>query len=152
VSFCSIIRVKKSTLVWWSYFWQLRPSKFSSPCFTQACLQTIIQGQNYSVHSQGLFCIQLCWVFLNKNGWSLGVCSMLLKGSFCSLLHIVGVCVKVIHPKYSKHWIYTVVHTIDYVCSKILNHGLSFSLFKFFGWKNICTGWVFKLDMIYFKH
>ena len=26
----------------------------------------------------------------------------------------------------------TVAHTIDFVCSKILNHGLLFSLFKFF--------------------
>ena len=41
---------------------------------------------------------------------------------------------KVIYPKYSKHWPYTVVHTIDCVCSKILdhssNHGLFLSLFK----------------------
>ena len=48
---------------------------------------------------------------------------------------------KVIYPKYSKHWLSTVAHTIDCVCSKILNHGLNhgllFSLFKFFGWKNI---------------
>ena len=44
--------------------------------------------------------------------------------------------IKVIHPKYSKHWPYTVAYTIDCVCSKILNHGLndglSYSLFKFF--------------------
>ena len=48
---------------------------------------------------------------------------------------------KVIHPKYSNHWLSTVAHAIDCVCSKILNHGLNhgllFSLFKFFGWKNI---------------
>ena len=48
---------------------------------------------------------------------------------------------KVISPNYSKLWLYTVAHTIDCVCSKILNHrlnhGLLFSLFKFFGWKNI---------------
>ena len=48
---------------------------------------------------------------------------------------------KVIYPKYSKHWLSTVARTIDCVCSKILNHGLNhgllFSLFKFFGWKNI---------------
>ena len=37
---------------------------------------------------------------------------------------------KVIYPKYSKHWPYTVVHTIDCVCSKMLNHGLFLSLFK----------------------
>ena len=49
---------------------------------------------------------------------------------------------KVIYPKYSKHWLSTVAHTIiDCVCSKLLNHGLNhellFSVFKFFGWKNI---------------
>ena len=48
---------------------------------------------------------------------------------------------KVIYPKYSKHWLSTVAHTIDCVCIKILNHGLNhgllFPLFKFFGWKNI---------------
>ena len=48
---------------------------------------------------------------------------------------------KVIHPKYSTHWLSTVAHTIDCVCSKILshglNHGLLVSLFKFFGWKEI---------------
>ena len=33
---------------------------------------------------------------------------------------------KVIHPKYSKHWLSTVAHTIDCVCRKILNHGLLF--------------------------
>ena len=37
--------------------------------------------------------------------------------------------VKVIHPKYSKHWPYTVAHTIDCVCSKILNHDLNHGLF-----------------------
>ena len=46
---------------------------------------------------------------------------------------------KVIYPKYSKHWLSTVAHTIDCLCSKILNHGLNdgllFSLFKFFGEK-----------------
>ena len=44
---------------------------------------------------------------------------------------------KVIYPKYSKHWLSTVAHTIDCVCSKILNHGLLFSLFMFLGLKNI---------------
>ena len=37
---------------------------------------------------------------------------------------------KVIYPKYSKHWPYTLAHTIDCVCSKMLNHGLFQSLFK----------------------
>ena len=42
---------------------------------------------------------------------------------------------KVIYPKYSKHWLSSVAHTIDCVCSKILNHGLLFSLFMFLGEK-----------------
>ena len=41
---------------------------------------------------------------------------------------------KVIHPKYSKHWPYSVAHTIDCVCCKMLNHrlnhGFFLSLFK----------------------
>ena len=41
---------------------------------------------------------------------------------------------KVIYPKYSKNWPYTLAHTIDFGCSKMLNHGLnhrfSLSLFK----------------------
>ena len=47
---------------------------------------------------------------------------------------------KVIYPKESKHRLSPVAHTIDFMCSKILNHGLNhgllFSLFKFLGWKN----------------
>ena len=39
---------------------------------------------------------------------------------------------KVIYPKYSKHWPYTVAHTIDFVCSKSLNHGLNHGLFLSF--------------------
>ena len=48
---------------------------------------------------------------------------------------------KVIHPKYAKHWPYTVAHTIDCVCSKMFNHGLFLSLFKFFGRKYILN-WI----------
>ena len=35
---------------------------------------------------------------------------------------------KVIYLKYSKHLLSTVAHTIDCVCSKILNHGLNHGL------------------------
>ena len=45
---------------------------------------------------------------------------------------------QVIYPKYSKHWLSTLAHTIYCVCSKISNHGLLFSLFKFLGEK---TNW-----------
>ena len=44
---------------------------------------------------------------------------------------------------YSKHWIYTVAHIIDSVCSKTLihslNHGLFLSLFKFIRCWNVPT-------------
>ena len=36
---------------------------------------------------------------------------------------------KVIYTKYSKHWPYTVAHTLDCVCSKMLNHGLNHGFF-----------------------
>ena len=36
---------------------------------------------------------------------------------------------KVIYTKYSKHWPYTMAHTIDCVCIKMLNHGLNHGLF-----------------------
>ena len=42
--------------------------------------------------------------------------------------YCIQVILKVIYPKYSKHWPYTVAHTID--CSKMLNHGLFLSLLK----------------------
>ena len=38
---------------------------------------------------------------------------------------------KVIYTKYSKHWPYTVAHTIDYVCSKINNSWFN-PLFSFY--------------------
>ena len=39
--------------------------------------------------------------------------------------------IKVIYTKYSKHWPYTVAHTIDCVCSKMLNYSLNNVLFPF---------------------
>ena len=38
---------------------------------------------------------------------------------------------KVIYTKYSKHRPYTLAHTIDCVCCKMLNHGLNHGLFFF---------------------
>ena len=58
--------------------------------------------------------------------------------SFCSwggllgifmMVVVVSTTAKVIHPKYSKQWPYTVARTIDCVCSKMLNHGLNYGLF-----------------------
>ena len=49
--------------------------------------------------------------------------------------------IKVIYPKYSKHWPYLLAATIDCGSSKILNcglnHGLLLLLFKVFLWKHI---------------
>ena len=36
---------------------------------------------------------------------------------------------KVIYPKYSKHWFYTLAHKINCVCNKMLNHGLDHGFF-----------------------
>ena len=36
------------------------------------------------------------------------------------------------NPKYSKHWPYTVAHTFDCVCSKMLNHGFIMGYFFHF--------------------
>ena len=40
--------------------------------------------------------------------------------------------IKVIYPKYSKHWPYIVAHTIDCVYSKMLNHGVNPGVFSYF--------------------
>ena len=52
---------------------------------------------------------------------------------------------KVIHPKYSKPWLYLLAATMCCICSKILNHGLNhglfLSLFMFFVWKYILN-WI----------
>ena len=64
-------------------------------------------------------------------------------------LYYVSPIAKVIYPKNSKHWPSTVAHSIDFVCSKVLNHGLNhgllFSLFKFWGWKNILNNGKLKI-------
>ena len=36
---------------------------------------------------------------------------------------------KVIYPKYSKHWFYTMAHTINFVCNEMLNHDLNHGFF-----------------------
>ena len=38
---------------------------------------------------------------------------------------------KGIYPKYYKHWSYTVAHTINCVCSKMLNHGWTHGVISF---------------------
>ena len=72
---------------------------------------------------------------IEKNLPSVVSIVVVLVGSVGSKLETVDVGLqswpifKVIHPKYSKHCPYTVAHTIDYVCSKILDHGLNHGLF-----------------------
>ena len=80
-----------------------------------------------------------CRICLSKGG--LKSWAWEIFGITTCLRIVFDVSLKVIHPKYSKHWLSTVAHIIDCVFSKILNHGLNdgllFSLFKFFGWKSI---------------
>ena len=53
------------------------------------------------------------------------VCQRLLQRLTDSEFHESS---KVMYPKYFKHLLSTVAHTIDCVCSKILNHGLNHGL------------------------
>ena len=39
---------------------------------------------------------------------------------------------KVIYPKYPKHWPYTVAHTKNCVCSKMLNDGLNHAVISLY--------------------
>ena len=86
----------------------------------------------------------LGFMFIDFDGSFCSIClfqTVYLLDTFKSNHNSNNTSTKVIYPKYSKHWLSTVAHTIDCVWSKILNHGLNhgllFSLFKFFGWKNI---------------
>jgi hypothetical protein len=72
------------------------------------------------------FCSMLCisfrlkvtLIFGNKLDIKIAVAKKSIKNQFA--MHT-----RVMYPKYSKHWLSTVAHTIDCVCSKILNHGLN---------------------------
>ena len=83
-------------------------------------------GQIKMVCSSSSIIIKFCSVWLETGTYL-----------FVTTSTVHTVLVKVIYPKYSKHLLSTVPHTLDCVCSKILNHGLLFSLFRFFEWKNI---------------
>ena len=60
---------------------------------------------------------------------------------------------KVIYPKYSKHWLYTVAHTIGCVWSKMRNHGskhvLFLTLFKLVQVKIINVGYTWPFMRFY---
>ena len=49
------------------------------------------------------------------------------KQFFSKIIRKIFTCFKFFW--YSKHWPYTVAHTIDCLCSKMLNHGLNHGLF-----------------------
>ena len=69
--------------------------------------------------------------------WFPFVCVVISQAYCCKWLRYrpVELCrctlgkVKVIYLKYSKHWPYAVAFTIDFGCSKMLNHGLNHGLF-----------------------
>ena len=56
------------------------------------------------------------------------IVSQLARSEFCQKSSWIQPRVKVVYPKYSKHWLHTVAHTIDCVCSKMLYHGLNLGL------------------------
>ena len=79
------------------------------------------------------------YVCATKNVYHQLVMTVLKDDFSCCQLQNLHAAIKVIYPKYSKYLLSTVAHTIDCVCSKILNHGLNHGLlfpsFKFFGRK-----------------
>ena len=68
---------------------------------------------------------QLLMLFIGLE-WICLVALRTTKPGDCTYIHPLP---KVIYPKYSKHWLYTVAHTIDCVYSKMLNHGLNHGFF-----------------------
>ena len=64
---------------------------------------------------------------LDNNNWMLAAVHYALAAKSTLFWPLLLHCTKVIYPKYSKHWLSSVAHTIDCVCSKILNHGLNHS-------------------------
>ena len=75
-----------------------------------------------------MFIVQFCLLTTAK--WKL-IAHLFYEGNVftSALLLSFSLEGKVIHPKYSKHLPYTVAHTIDCVCSKILNHVINHGLF-----------------------
>ena len=84
----------------WNNFWR---SKHSN---VQICIFT---AKGYFLWDD----VNLCWLCHKMTCY----CSAIVH----VFTWIYADC-KVIYPKYSKHWCYTVAHTIDCVCSKMLNH------------------------------
>ena len=95
----------------WHGFWGIHES-----------FKRLDQWRRVSAHSQLDFQHGAFFV-APHNGW----CGHDLV-SFFFVIFILG-RFKVIHPKYSKHWPYTVGHTIGCVCSKIINHGLNIATY-----------------------
>ena len=116
------IHKKRSNMIWYNRRWMCREvfSHISPPRFSQVFL-VLMSSSLLSKTSNKT----------ENDEWSLKV---LERGTR-----------KVKYPKYSKQCPYTVAHTIDCVCSKMLNHGLNhglfLSLFKLFGWKYILN-WI----------
>ena len=70
------------------------------------------------------FCANEC-----SDDWLIPCNSLAIE--YASIYFPLSLCVttKIMYPKYSKHWPYTVAQTSDCVRCKILNHGLNNGLF-----------------------
>ena len=80
-----------------------------------------------------------CLLKIPKSIFPMYTCGVVVNCSDQQLfLQNLLVQCKVIYPKYSKHWPYTVASTVNCGCSKMLNHGLNhgffLSLFKLIPW------------------
>ena len=116
------------SICWLSLFWRLMKKKKAKKI-----------TKSYTVHS-GMWLPQT-WGKVRKERqpsfawWCVPITMASLCGGLGSLflkyLNIVRfklsfeLPAKVIYPKYSKHWPYTVASTTDYGCSKMLNQGLN---------------------------
>ena len=81
------------------------------------------------LHLNGYFRLLVAgdiWPYLDKKyndyflNYLIQVVIIKFQNVFCYQMIVFGDLGKVIYSKYSKHWPYTVAHTIDYVCSKML--------------------------------
>ena len=79
----------------------------------------------YWLKSSFFFCFFNWEVLMNEIGENRIHRFVVWSDEHITILHFS----KVIYPKHSKNWPYSVAHTIDCVCCKMLNHGLNHVLF-----------------------
>ena len=126
---------------YWSFgWWLVQGSNFKQkyvcicwmpPNFTIKSLVIVRRSLNITIAKNVLKAME-------KNNQTLKI----LEASWLEVMYnwnLIDPKIKVINLKYSKHWPYTVAHTINCVFSKMLNHGLNMSYFFHFSNLNPAT-------------